>query len=157
MIRAATENKTVRCAIYCRKSHEEGLEQEFNSLDAQREAGEAFVDLAFAFAELESVVRQEADTGAVVPAIFEPAQAFEDDRAGRLFTDVTYDAAHKGFEIYDLRFEIRRRSRAGSVPSGGNRRGKEIGRVAGVWTVTCSAIRAEVQPRKAEVAPCRRR
>jgi site-specific DNA recombinase len=34
---------TVRCAIYTRKSTEEGLEQEFNSLDAQREAGEAFV------------------------------------------------------------------------------------------------------------------
>ncbi|GIW81345.1 MAG: hypothetical protein KatS3mg105_3152 [Gemmatales bacterium] len=34
---------TVRCAIYTRKSTDEGLEQEFNSLDAQREAGEAFV------------------------------------------------------------------------------------------------------------------
>jgi site-specific DNA recombinase len=33
----------VRCAVYTRKSTEEGLEQEFNSLDAQREAGEAFV------------------------------------------------------------------------------------------------------------------
>ncbi len=32
-----------RCAIYCRKSTEGGLEQEFNSLDAQREAGEAFI------------------------------------------------------------------------------------------------------------------
>ena len=30
--------KTVRCAIYTRKSSEEGLEQDFNSLDAQREA-----------------------------------------------------------------------------------------------------------------------
>ena len=28
---------TVRCAIYTRKSSDEGLEQEFNSLDAQRE------------------------------------------------------------------------------------------------------------------------
>jgi site-specific DNA recombinase len=35
--------KLVRCAVYTRKSSEEGLEQEFNSLDAQREAGEAFV------------------------------------------------------------------------------------------------------------------
>jgi site-specific DNA recombinase len=35
--------KLVRCAVYTRKSTEEGLEQEFNSLDAQREAGEAFV------------------------------------------------------------------------------------------------------------------
>ncbi len=33
----------VRCAIYTRKSTEEGLDQEFNSLDAQREAGEAFI------------------------------------------------------------------------------------------------------------------
>jgi site-specific DNA recombinase len=35
--------KNIRCAIYTRKSTEEGLEQEFNSLDAQREAGEAYV------------------------------------------------------------------------------------------------------------------
>jgi len=33
----------LRCGIYTRKSTEEGLEQEFNSLDAQREAAEAFV------------------------------------------------------------------------------------------------------------------
>src|SRR4030081_3204097 len=33
----------IRCAIYTRKSSEEGLEQEFNSLDAQREACEAFI------------------------------------------------------------------------------------------------------------------
>ena len=33
----------VRCAIYTRKSTEEGLEQEFNSLDAQRESAEAYV------------------------------------------------------------------------------------------------------------------
>ena len=34
---------TVRCVIYTRKSTEEGLDQEFNSLHAQREAGEAFI------------------------------------------------------------------------------------------------------------------
>jgi site-specific DNA recombinase len=33
----------VRCAVYTRKSTEEGLEQEFNSLDAQRESAEAFI------------------------------------------------------------------------------------------------------------------
>src|SRR4051794_1771529 len=33
----------LRCAVYTRKSSEEGLEQEFNSLDAQREACEAYV------------------------------------------------------------------------------------------------------------------
>ena len=32
-----------RCAIYTRKSSEEGLDQDFNSLDAQREACEAFI------------------------------------------------------------------------------------------------------------------
>ena len=35
--------KTRRCAIYTRKSSEEGLDQTFNSLDAQREACEAYV------------------------------------------------------------------------------------------------------------------
>jgi DNA invertase Pin-like site-specific DNA recombinase len=35
--------KGLRCAVYTRKSSEEGLEQEFNSLDAQREACEAYV------------------------------------------------------------------------------------------------------------------
>jgi site-specific DNA recombinase len=36
-------NTRVRCAIYTRKSSEEGLDQEFNSLQAQREACEAFI------------------------------------------------------------------------------------------------------------------
>jgi len=35
--------RRIRCAIYTRKSSEEGLEQEFNSLDAQREACEAYI------------------------------------------------------------------------------------------------------------------
>ena len=35
--------KRVRCVVYTRKSTEEGLDQEFNSLQAQREAGEAFI------------------------------------------------------------------------------------------------------------------
>src|SRR4029079_3628744 len=35
--------RRVRCAIYTRKSSEEGLEQDFNSLDAQREACEALI------------------------------------------------------------------------------------------------------------------
>ena len=35
--------RSLRCAIYTRKSSEEGLEQDFNSLDAQREACEAYV------------------------------------------------------------------------------------------------------------------
>jgi DNA invertase Pin-like site-specific DNA recombinase len=39
----AGEGKILRCAIYTRKSTEHGLEQEFNSLDAQREACEAYI------------------------------------------------------------------------------------------------------------------
>ena len=39
-LRSAT---IARCAIYTRKSSEDGLEQEFNSLDAQREASEAYI------------------------------------------------------------------------------------------------------------------
>ncbi|MFO0935524.1 MAG: recombinase family protein [Gemmataceae bacterium] len=35
--------RTVRCAIYTRKSTEDGLSQEFNSLDAQRDAAESFI------------------------------------------------------------------------------------------------------------------
>jgi DNA invertase Pin-like site-specific DNA recombinase len=38
-----TLRRTLRCAVYTRKSSEEGLEQEFNSLHAQREACEAFI------------------------------------------------------------------------------------------------------------------
>ena len=41
--KAAAALALVRCAIYTRKSTEEGLEQEFNSLDAQRESAEAFI------------------------------------------------------------------------------------------------------------------
>jgi len=39
----STTTSQFRCAIYTRKSTEEGLDQDFNSLDAQREAAEAFI------------------------------------------------------------------------------------------------------------------
>ena len=35
--------QALRCAIYTRVSTEHGLEQEFNSLDSQREASEAYI------------------------------------------------------------------------------------------------------------------
>src|SRR5271167_351855 len=41
--KVSTAPKPVRCAIYTRKSTEEGLSQAFNSLDAQREAAEAYI------------------------------------------------------------------------------------------------------------------
>ena len=40
---AAEKRQVRRCATYTRKSSEEGLEQDFNSLDAQREACEAYI------------------------------------------------------------------------------------------------------------------
>lgn len=40
---SASIKRRLRCAAYTRKSSEEGLEQEFNSLDAQREACEAYI------------------------------------------------------------------------------------------------------------------
>ena len=43
MSKTTEKPPTVRCAIYTRKSTEDGLEQEFNSLDAQRLAGESFI------------------------------------------------------------------------------------------------------------------
>jgi len=39
----ANERKILRCAVYTRKSSEHGLEQDFNSLHAQREACESFI------------------------------------------------------------------------------------------------------------------
>src|SRR3989304_6635520 len=53
--------RRLRCAIYTRKSSEEGLEQEFNSLDAQRESCEAFV--ASQRAEGWTLVREQYDDG----------------------------------------------------------------------------------------------
>lgn len=40
---AANERRILRCAVYTRKSSEHGLEQDFNSLDAQRESAEAYI------------------------------------------------------------------------------------------------------------------
>jgi site-specific DNA recombinase len=42
-MRPRMANALKRCAIYTRKSSEEGLEQDYNSLNAQREACEAFI------------------------------------------------------------------------------------------------------------------
>lgn len=42
-ITKSSNKRQIRCAVYTRKSSEEGLEQDFNSLDAQREACEAYI------------------------------------------------------------------------------------------------------------------
>ena len=53
--------RKLRCAVYTRKSTEEGLEQEFNTLDAQREACEAYI--ASQRAEGWALVREPYDDG----------------------------------------------------------------------------------------------
>ncbi len=53
----------LRCAVYTRKSSEEGLEQEFNSLNAQREACEA--DIASQRSEGWVMVRDQCDDGGI--------------------------------------------------------------------------------------------
>jgi site-specific DNA recombinase len=56
-------NRSLRCAIYTRKSSEEGLEQEFNSLHAQREACEAYI--ASQRSEGWALVRDQYDDGGI--------------------------------------------------------------------------------------------
>jgi DNA invertase Pin-like site-specific DNA recombinase len=55
--------RKLRCAVYTRKSSEEGLEQEFNSLHAQREACEAYI--ASQRSEGWVLVRDQYDDGGV--------------------------------------------------------------------------------------------
>jgi len=43
MVEVPEKRRTVHCAVYTSKSTEEGLDQEFNSLQAQREAAEAYI------------------------------------------------------------------------------------------------------------------
>src|ERR1700726_1305407 len=82
---------TVRCAIYTRKSSEEGLEQEFNSLQAQREACEAFINSQRQ--EGWVCLRTAYDDGGFSGATMDrPAlqQLLADITAGRLDTVVVY-------------------------------------------------------------------
>lgn len=43
MSEIASTKARKRCAVYCRVSSDERLDQEFNSIDAQKEAGHAYV------------------------------------------------------------------------------------------------------------------
>src|ERR1700738_5305740 len=82
---------TVRCAIYTRKSSEEGLEQEFNLLQAQREACEAFINSQRH--EGWVCLRAGYDDGGFSGATIDrPAlkQLLEDITAGRVDTVVVY-------------------------------------------------------------------
>lgn len=83
--------KTIRCAIYTRKSSEEGLEQAFNSLDAQREACAAYIQSQKheGWTELST----EYDDGGISGGTLQrPAlrQLLADIQAGRIDTVVVY-------------------------------------------------------------------
>jgi DNA invertase Pin-like site-specific DNA recombinase len=83
--------RKLRCAVYTRKSSEEGLEQEFNSLDAQREACEAYV--ASQKAEGWLLVPDRYDDGGISGATLErPAlkRLLADIEAGRADVVVVY-------------------------------------------------------------------
>jgi len=83
--------KKIRCAIYTRKSSEDGLEQEFNSLDAQREACAAYV--ASQKHEGWVLLRNHYDDGGLSGGTLErPAlrQLLDDIEAGRVDQVVVY-------------------------------------------------------------------
>jgi DNA invertase Pin-like site-specific DNA recombinase len=84
-------SKRSRCAIYTRKSSEEGLNMEFNSLDAQREACEAYI--ASQKAEGWAAVRERYDDGGYSGGSLErPAlkQLLQDVEAGLIDVIVVY-------------------------------------------------------------------
>jgi site-specific DNA recombinase len=83
--------RKLRCAVYTRKSSEEGLDQEFNSLDAQRDACEAYI--ASQKAEGWWLLRDRYDDGGISGATLErPAlkQLMADIEAGRVDIVVVY-------------------------------------------------------------------
>jgi site-specific DNA recombinase len=81
----------LRCAIYTRKSSEDGLKQDFNSLDAQREACDAFI--VSQKREGWSPIGEMYDDGGFSGATLErPAfqRLLKDVRAGRIDVVVVY-------------------------------------------------------------------
>jgi site-specific DNA recombinase len=109
---AATDRKQRRCATYTRKSSEEGLEQGFNSLDAQREACEAYIRSQAG--EGWKPVRAHYDDGGFSGGSLDrPAleRLLEDIQAGKIDTVVVYKVDRltrsladfaKIVEIFDL-------------------------------------------------------
>src|SRR5580704_17067464 len=86
-----TDASRSRCAIYTRKSSEEGLEQEFNSLSAQREACEAYIRSQQREGWL--LARNRYDDGGFSGGNFERPAAqrlLSDIRAGRIDIVVVY-------------------------------------------------------------------
>ena len=87
----AGRHRSVRCAIYTRKSTEEGLDQAFNSLDAQREACAAYI-LSQQHEGWTELSEHYDDGGFSGGSMERPGLAalLEDIRAGRIDTVVVY-------------------------------------------------------------------
>jgi len=97
------ERATTRCAIYTRKSTEEGLEQEFNSLDAQRESAEAYI--ASQRAEGWTVLPDRYDDGGYSGGSMErPAldQLLRDIEAGKIDCVVVYKVDRLSRSLIDF-------------------------------------------------------
>jgi len=100
---AGTGPATVRCAIYTRKSTEEGLDQDFNSLHAQREAAEAYIksqkQLGWTL-----VVNQYNDGGFSGSSLDRPAlqKLLEDVEARRLDCVVVYKVDRLSRSLLDF-------------------------------------------------------
>jgi site-specific DNA recombinase len=88
---AATALRRVRCAIYTRKSTDEGLDSEFNSLHAQREAGESYIASQRLEGWVASPIRYD-DGGFSGGTLERPAlqRLLEDAEAGRVDCIVVY-------------------------------------------------------------------
>jgi DNA invertase Pin-like site-specific DNA recombinase len=88
---SVTDKKIIKCAIYTRKSSEEGLEQDFNSLDAQREACEAYIK-SQRHEGWVLVEKQYNDGGISGGTLERPAikELFEDVKNGEIDTVVVY-------------------------------------------------------------------
>ena len=102
-----TGTKPIRCAIYTRKSTDEGLEQEFNSLDAQRESAEAYV-LSQRHERWTSLPQHYDDGGFSGATIERPAlkRLLADAEAGKLDCVVVYKRSLDARGWAPLRFSV---------------------------------------------------
>jgi site-specific DNA recombinase len=98
-----SNRRSIRCAIYTRKSHEEGLDQEFNSLDAQRQAGEAYIQ-SQRHEGWQCVPKRYDDGGFTGGNMDRPAltQLMEDIRAGRVDCVVVYKVDRLSRSLLDF-------------------------------------------------------
>ncbi|MHB0911816.1 MAG: recombinase family protein [Armatimonadota bacterium] len=95
--------RTLRCGVYCRKSTEDGLDQEYNSLDAQREACEAYITSQRheGWTALPDVYSDGGFTGANTdrPAL---QRLISDIRAGKVDVVVTYKVDRLSRSLLDF-------------------------------------------------------